>query len=88
VEDSLLRHAHHYLPITIRHCLALSVSELGTCKMASDKVHLSLINVIEFTAQTGVPDKFTRFVREVADNSMHNGSIIRLEGAMQTPRNV
>ena len=45
----------------------------------------SLERVMEFPVRVGRPEEFARVVREAVENSMLNGTVIRLDGGMRMP---
>ena len=65
--------------------LAPSLFDSGMTVVMSDKVRASLIKVMEFPPRPGKPEQFARMVREVLENSMLNGVVIRLDGGMRMP---
>lgn len=70
----------------IRVCtVAPSLFESNMTKMMGEKVRKSLERVMEFPVRAGHADEFARLVRECIGNSMLNGTVIRLDGAMRMP---
>jgi len=51
----------------------------------SPKVKQGLTNAMEFPKRAGQPEEFARTVRDSVENSMLNGTVIRLDGAMRMP---
>ncbi|KAF4545658.1 putative 3-hydroxyacyl- dehydrogenase type-2 protein [Lasiodiplodia theobromae] len=65
--------------------LAPSLFESNMTAMLSDKVRKSLERVMEFPKRPGKPEEFARTVKDAIENSMLNGEVIRLDGAMRMP---
>ncbi|EOD47877.1 Short-chain dehydrogenase/reductase SDR [Neofusicoccum parvum] len=65
--------------------LAPSLFESNMTAMMSDKVRKSLERVMEFPKRAGKPEEFARTVKDAVENSMLNGEVIRLDGAMRMP---
>ncbi|OJD35465.1 3-hydroxyacyl-dehydrogenase type-2 [Diplodia corticola] len=65
--------------------LAPSLFESNMTAMLSDKVRKSLERVMEFPRRPGKPEEFARTVKDAIENSMLNGEVIRLDGAMRMP---
>ena len=65
--------------------IAPSLFESGMTALMGDKVRSSLTRVMEFPLRPGRPDEFARVVREGLENSMLNGTVIRLDGGMRMP---
>ena len=65
--------------------IAPSLFDSGMTAMMSDKVRASLTRVMEFPLRPGKPEEFARVVREGVENSMLNGTVIRLDGGMRMP---
>lgn len=65
--------------------IAPSLFESGMTRLMSDKVRKSLERVMEFPKRQGLPHEFAMCVEEVIRNPFHNGSVIRLDGAMRMP---
>ncbi|PVH93765.1 NAD(P)-binding protein [Periconia macrospinosa] len=65
--------------------IAPSLFDSNMTKMMSAKVKQSLTNAMEFPKRAGQPEEFARVVRDSVENSMLNGTVIRLDGAMRMP---
>ncbi|KAF2246507.1 3-hydroxyacyl-CoA dehydrogenase type-2 [Trematosphaeria pertusa] len=65
--------------------IAPALFDSNMTKMLSSKVKLSLMNAMEFPKRAGQPEEFARVVRDSVENSMLNGTVIRLDGAMRMP---
>lgn len=65
--------------------IAPSLFDSGMTALMSDKVRSSLTRVMEFPLRPGKPEEFARIVREGVENSMLNGTVIRLDGGMRMP---
>lgn len=65
--------------------IAPSLFDSGMTRLMSDKVRNSLTRVMEFPKRQGLPHEFASLVNEIIRNPMHNGSVIRLDGAMRMP---
>ena len=59
--------------------------ESGMTAMMSDKVKQGLEKAMEFPKRAGKPEEFASLVRECFENSMLNGTVIRLDGALRMP---
>lgn len=53
--------------------------------MMSEKVRKSLLDATEFPKRAGEPPEFAALVRHAIENSMLNGSTIRLDGGVRLP---
>ena len=65
--------------------IAPSLFDSGMTALMGDKVRSSLTKVMEFPLRPGKPEEFARVVKEGLENSMLNGTIIRLDGGMRMP---
>ena len=65
--------------------LAPSLFDSGMTALMSDKVRNSLTRVMEFPLRPGLPHEFASLVKEGIVNSMLNGTVIRIDGAMRMP---
>ncbi|KAF2638266.1 NAD(P)-binding protein [Massarina eburnea CBS 473.64] len=65
--------------------IAPALFDSNMTKMMSAKVKQSLVNAMEFPKRAGQPEEFARVVRDSVENSMLNGTVIRLDGAMRMP---
>lgn len=65
--------------------IAPSLFDSGMTAMMSDKVRASLTRVMDYPLGPGKPVEFARVVREDVENSMLNGTVIRLDGGMRMP---
>lgn len=65
--------------------IAPALFESNMTKMMSGKVRQSLEKAMEFPKRAGLPEEFARTVRDSIENSMLNGTVIRLDGAMRMP---
>lgn len=65
--------------------VAPSLFDSGMTSMMSDKVRKSLERVMEFPKRAGKADEFAELVRHGIENSMLNGEVVRLDGAMRMP---
>ena len=65
--------------------LAPGPFESGMTAMMSDKVNKSLEKTMEFPKRFGKPEEFASLVKECIENSMLNGTVIRLDGALRMP---
>jgi NAD(P)-dependent dehydrogenase (short-subunit alcohol dehydrogenase family) len=50
---------------------------------ASDEVRQSLVDQTPFPPRPGRPEEFARLVREIIENPLINGAVIRLDGALR-----
>lgn len=66
-------------------CIAPGVFETPMIKAASDKVHDSLLANTVFPKRFGQAHEIAELVGHVITNSMLNGEVIRLDGAMRMP---
>lgn len=53
--------------------------------MMSEKVRKGLLAATEFPRRAGDPAEFAGLVRHAIENSMLNGSVIRIDGGMRLP---
>lgn len=65
--------------------IAPALFDSNMTKLMSPKVKQSLTNAMEFPKRAGQPEEFARTVRDAVENSMLNGTVIRLDGAMRMP---
>ncbi|KAF1988527.1 putative short chain type dehydrogenase [Aulographum hederae CBS 113979] len=65
--------------------IAPSLFESRMTAMLGEKARKSLEKVMEFPVRAGKPEEFSRMVKEGVENSMLNGTVIRLDGAMRMP---
>ena len=65
--------------------IAPSLFESGMTALMGDKVRSSLTKGMEFPLRPGKAEEFARVVREGLENSMLNGTVIRLDGGMRMP---
>lgn len=65
--------------------IAPALFDSNMTKMMSKKVKQSLENAMEFPKRAGQPEEFARLVRDSVENSMLNGTVLRLDGAMRMP---
>ncbi|KAK3382250.1 hypothetical protein B0T24DRAFT_4278 [Lasiosphaeria ovina] len=65
--------------------IAPSMFDSAMTAVMSDKVKRGLEKAMEFPARAGKPDEFASLVRQVIENAMLNGVVIRLDGATRMP---
>jgi NAD(P)-dependent dehydrogenase (short-subunit alcohol dehydrogenase family) len=65
--------------------IAPALFDSNMTKMMGEKVRKSLVNSMEFPKRAGMPEEFAKVVRQSVENSMLNGTVIRLDGAMRMP---
>jgi NAD(P)-dependent dehydrogenase (short-subunit alcohol dehydrogenase family) len=65
--------------------IAPALFDSNMTKMMGAKVKQSLTNAMEFPKRAGQPEEFAKTVRDSVENSMLNGTVIRLDGAMRMP---
>ncbi|KKA29049.1 hypothetical protein TD95_002175 [Thielaviopsis punctulata] len=65
--------------------IAPSLFETGMTKNMGGKTRESLMRAMEFPKRPGKAGEFALLVRHVLENSMLNGEVIRLDGAMRMP---
>jgi NAD(P)-dependent dehydrogenase (short-subunit alcohol dehydrogenase family) len=65
--------------------IAPAMFDSNMTRLMSEKVKLSLQKAMEFPKRAGQPHEFARLVRESVENSMLNGTVLRLDGAMRMP---
>lgn len=53
--------------------------------MMSEKVRKALLDATEFPKRAGDPTEFAGLVRHVVENSMLNGTVLRLDGGTRLP---
>ncbi|KAI0975248.1 short chain dehydrogenase [Xylaria arbuscula] len=52
------------------------------------KIYQGLAAVMEFPRRAGKPAEFAQLVRQIIENSMLNGSVIRLDGGLRMPSKI
>jgi 3-hydroxyacyl-CoA dehydrogenase / 3-hydroxy-2-methylbutyryl-CoA dehydrogenase len=65
--------------------IAPSLFESRMTSVLPEKARKSLERVMEFPVRAGKPEEFAALVRQGIENSMLNGTVIRLDGAMRMP---
>jgi NAD(P)-dependent dehydrogenase (short-subunit alcohol dehydrogenase family) len=65
--------------------IAPSLFESNMTRMLPDKARKSLERVMEFPVRAGKPEEFSSLVMQGIENSMLNGTVLRLDGAMRMP---
>ncbi|KAK4184470.1 3-hydroxyacyl-CoA dehydrogenase type-2 [Podospora australis] len=65
--------------------IAPSMFDSAMTAVMSDKVRLGLQKAMEFPARAGQPEEFSSLVKQVIENVMLNGVVIRLDGATRMP---
>jgi len=65
--------------------LAPSLFDSGMTSVMSHKVRNSLARVMEFPLRPGKPEEFASLVKASIENSMLNGTVIRIDGGMRMP---
>lgn len=65
--------------------IAPALFDSAMTKMMGKKVKQSLENAMEFPKRAGQPEEFAHLVRSTVENSMLNGTVLRLDGAMRMP---
>lgn len=63
--------------------IAPGVFETAMMAGASDEIRQSLVEQIPFPARAGNSAEFARLARDIIENRMLNGSVIRLDGALR-----
>lgn len=63
--------------------IAPGVFDTAMMSAAPDEVRRSLVEQIPFPLRPGHPKEFASLVREIIENPMLNGSVIRLDGALR-----
>jgi len=63
--------------------IAPGVFETAMMQAAPDAVRSSLADQAAFPARFGRPDEFAQLVQQIVENSMLNGCVIRLDGAVR-----
>jgi NAD(P)-dependent dehydrogenase (short-subunit alcohol dehydrogenase family) len=63
--------------------IAPGMFETAMMSAAPDEVRRSLIDQIPFPPRPGHPEEFASLVREIIENPMLNGSVIRLDGGLR-----
>ena len=66
-------------------CIAPGLFDTGMAASMPQKAKESLDKTLEFPARAGEPEEFASLVENVIDNSMLNGTVIRLDGAARMP---
>lgn len=65
--------------------IAPSLFESKMTVQLSEKARKSLERAMEFPVRGGRPEEFSSLVMQSIENSMLNGTVIRLDGAMRMP---
>lgn len=65
--------------------IAPSLFKSRMTDMMSDKVRASLHRTMEFPKRPGQPEEFAHLVRSSIENSMLNGTVLRIDGGMRMP---
>jgi NAD(P)-dependent dehydrogenase (short-subunit alcohol dehydrogenase family) len=65
--------------------IAPALFDSAMTKLMPKKVKASLERVMEFPVRPGKPEEFASLALQVVENSMLNGSVLRLDGAMRMP---
>lgn len=65
--------------------IAPSMFDSAMTSMLSEKVKVGLKKAMEFPARPGRPEEFASLVKQVIENVMLNGVVIRLDGATRMP---
>lgn len=65
--------------------IAPSLFDSNMTSHITGKVRESLTRVMEFPLRPGLPFEFSRLVKESIENSMLNGTVIRIDGGMRMP---
>ena len=65
--------------------IAPSLFESAMTAQMGDKARKSLERVMEFPVRAGKPEEFAAIVRHSIENSMLNGTVLRIDGAMRMP---
>lgn len=66
-------------------CIAPGLFDTGMAAGMPEKAKESLEKTLEFPSRAGEPEEFASLVEHVIDNSMLNGTVIRLDGAARMP---
>ena len=65
--------------------IAPALFESAMTARMGDKVRKSLERVMEFPVRAGKPEEFASLARQIVENGMLNGTVVRLDGAMRMP---
>lgn len=65
--------------------IAPGVFESGMTAIMAEKVKKSLAEAREFPKRDGTGEEFASAVRQVIENVMWNGAVLRLDGAVRLP---
>ncbi|KAH9903828.1 3-hydroxyacyl-CoA dehydrogenase [Xylariomycetidae sp. FL2044] len=68
--------------------IAPGIFESGMTGLMPDKLRSGLARVVEFPKRLGRPDEFAVLVRHVIENSMLNGTVVRLDGGLRMPSKI
>lgn len=66
-------------------CIAPGMFGTNMVAGMSEKVKMSLTKTLEFPPRAGRPEEFASLVQQVFENSMLNGTVLRLDGASRMP---
>lgn len=65
--------------------VAPSLFDSRMTAMMSEKVKHSLERAMEFPRRAGKPEEFAQLFRHCVENTMLNGTVVRLDGGMRMP---
>jgi 3-hydroxyacyl-CoA dehydrogenase / 3-hydroxy-2-methylbutyryl-CoA dehydrogenase len=65
--------------------IAPALFDSNMTRQLPEKARQSLGRAMEFPLRAGRPEEFSRLVLESINNSMLNGTVLRLDGAMRMP---
>ena len=65
--------------------IAPSLFDSGMTALLPDKARTSLEKAMEFPVRAGKPGEFASIVRQSIENTMLNGTVLRIDGAMRMP---
>ncbi len=68
--------------------IAPGIFESGMTAVMPEKLFKGLAAVMEFPRRAGQPQEFAQLVRQVIENGMLNGTVIRLDGGLRMPSKI
>lgn len=68
--------------------IAPGVFESRMTAVMPKKLFKGLESVMEFPRRAGQPEEFAQLARQVIENSMLNGTVIRLDGGLRMPSKI
>jgi NAD(P)-dependent dehydrogenase (short-subunit alcohol dehydrogenase family) len=68
--------------------IAPGIFESRMTAVLPEKLFKGLADVMEFPRRAGKPAEFAHLVKHIIENSMLNGTVIRLDGGLRMPSKI